>query len=199
MMNRWLLFYVGFLIVFLAPMYISVVGRQAWSLWAKRIATLALIAPFIAMMVYGLTRPLPLGSSIPEPLVKGLLALYLAYTLFEVFHNWPRTGGPAESLKDVRSLVEAAIAAAESQLGLTAIERLARPNPPEGVYSHYLVRYADGTWLEWLNPTDEKGRPNFAFYALYSNHKALVRVLTTALAPHCNVERTDRPLWRGEE
>lgn len=199
MINRWLLIYVGFLIVFLAPMFISVVARQAWPLMVKRIAALMLVMPFVAMMTYALARPLPFGSSVPEFLVDGLLVLFLVWTLFGVIHDWPRAGGRPEPIKDVRALLDTTIPAAESQLGLTVVERLERRHPPEGVYSHYLTRYTDGTWLEWLNPTDEKGEPNFSFYALYSNNKALVRVLAKALAPHCNVERTDRPLWRTEE
>lgn len=198
-MNKWLLVYVGFLIAFLAPHFISIVARQAWPLWVKRIAALVLVVPFVAMMGYALARPLPFGSNVPEPLVDGFLVLCLAWTLFGATRDWPRAGGRPELSKDVRVLVDAAVAAAELQLGLTAMKRLERPNPPGGVYSHHLARYSDGTWLEWLNPTDEKGEPNFSFYALYSNNKALVRVLAKALAPSCNVERTDRPLWRGDE
>lgn len=198
-MNKCLLVYVGFLIAFLAPHFISIVARQAWPLWVKRIAALVLVVPFVAMMGYALARPLPFGSNVPEPLVDGFLVLYLAWTLFGATREWPRAGGQPEPIKDIRALLSTTIPAAESQLGLTVVERSERRHPPEGVYSHYLTRYSDGTWLEWLNPTDEKGEPIFSFYALYSNNKALVRVLAKALAPSCNVERTDRPLWRGDE
>lgn len=197
-MNKWLLVYIGFLIAFLAPHFIPVVARQAWPLWAKRLVALVLVMPFVAMIGYALIRPLPFGNSIPEPLIDGFLVLFLVWTLFGIIRDWPRTSQWPKPPKDARALVDAAIATAELQLGLTAVERLERQHPPEGVYSHHLTRYSDGTWLEWLNPADETGEPNFAFYALYSNNKALVRALTKALAPHCNVERTDRPLWQGD-
>ncbi len=184
---------------FIAPSFVTVVSRQSWALWLKRIVALGLIMPLLAVTIYVIAMPLPVGSNVPEPLVDGFFVLYLAWTLFGATHNWPRAGGRLAPLKDVRALMSTTIPAAESQLGLTVAERLERQHPPEGVYSHHLTRYADGTWLEWLNPTDEKGEPNFSFYALYSNNKALVRVLVKALASSCNVERIDRPLWSGEE
>lgn len=131
-MNKWLLVYVGFLIAFLAPHFISIVARQAWPLWVKRIAALVLVVPFVAMMGYALARPLPFGSNVPEPLVDGFLVLCLAWTLFGATRDWPRAGGRPELSKDVRVLVDTAVAAAELQLGLTAMKRLERPNPPGG-------------------------------------------------------------------
>lgn len=197
-MNKWLLAYLGLLLAFLAPHFISIVARQAWPLWAKRVAVLVLVVPFVAMIGYVLVKPLPFGSNVPEPLVDGFLVLFLVWTLFGVFRDWVHTGGRPEPIKDVRGLVDTAVTAAELQLGLTVVERLECQHPPEGVYSHYFTRYSDGTWLEWLNPTDERGDPDFSLFAIYSNNKALVRILAKVLSPPCNVEHTNQPLWRSQ-
>lgn len=185
--------------IFMAPTFIIVVNRQPWSLELKRIVAGGLIVPLLGLAMYLMYKPIPAGSSVPEGIVKGIIILGVLWEVSMMVSNWPRAGGRPQSIKDIRALLSTTIPAAESQLSLTVAERSERRHPPEGVYSHYLTRYADGTWLEWLNPTDEKGEPNFSFYALYSNNKALVRVLAKALAPHCNVEHIDRPLWRTEE
>ncbi len=194
----WLLTVAGVILAFLAPMFVEVVGRRPWPISIKRAVAVMLVVPFVAVLTHAIVTPWQGGAL--EILGKGILMLWLTLTLSSTWRNWPRVGGRADAIRlvptnEVRVLLDIAIADAESKLGLTAMRRLQIADPSEGLHGYHLIEYTDGTWLEWLNPTTKKGMPDFSIYSVQSNNKALVRLLTKSLEPHCNVEWAARPLW----
>lgn len=192
-----LLIFVWAVTALLAPQFIESVARGKGSLWQKRAISTGLVILHLSFMVYVLTR-LTVLSLMSSILVGGALVLWMVFSLYVTIRDWPREAGVKAPPGDIRAMVSAAIANAEAELRLSPVERLEQYRPLEGVYRHHFTRYGDGTWLEWLNPTDERGDPDFSLFAIYSNNKALVRILAKVLSPPCNVEHTNQPLWRSQ-
>ncbi|MCX7683015.1 MAG: hypothetical protein N2508_13800 [Anaerolineae bacterium] len=191
-----LLIFVWAVTALLAPQFIESVARGKGPLWQKRAISTTLVILHLSFMVYALTQLTVL--TLTSILAGGAVVLWMVFSLYVAMRDWPREAGVKVPSRDMRAMVSSAIAHAETQLQLSPVECLERHRPLEGVYSHHFTRYSDGTWLEWLNPTDERGDPDFSMFAIYSNNQALVRVLAEVLSPPCNVERTEQPLWRDQ-
>lgn len=177
-----------------APWWLPSIKDTKWPLRVKQAIALVLMVLFAGVMTWMLVSEIK-GNPY---LVAGLKVLILAVFLIGLvaaYNSWPRQE-EVEKVTDVREKVQKAIKATEERLGLSPFERLEELNPREGVYSHTLVRYADGSWLEWLNPTNEKGIPDFSYFAVYSNNRQIVKVLSQLVGRYCNVEQQDKPLWR---
>jgi len=128
-----------------------------------------------------------------------LLGGFLLFGLFLFYRFWPHEQTATSPKRDVRELVECAVADAENELKLPVLERLDRQGSEEGVYAHHLTRYADGSWLERLFPAEvATGVPDFSFCAVYSNNRDLVNSLVRRIGGYCNVEQTKRPLWKDK-
>lgn len=193
-------FVIALLLVFAlpGPWWLSLISRNVdWPVRAKQVVALIFMGLFTGLMAWILFSEIR-GN---RGLVVGVKVFVLGYFLiglYTAYNGWPRGGRPAERVIDIRTTLEEAIKDMEDRLRLSSVERLEHLNPREGTYSHHLVRYADGSWLEWLNPTNEDGTPDFSLYAVYSNNRDIVKLLAEALSPPCSVERTDQPLWHDQ-
>lgn len=179
-----------------APQYVDVVARQKRPMTTKRLAATALILTFTAIVVWAFLS-FPNRDPLWLRMADVVLVAYLSWGLFTAYRDWPSRRGSEGIVVDGREILSRAISAMESWLSLLATERLEKQRPEEGVYSHSFVRYSDGSWLEWLNPTAEKGEPDFGYYAVYSNNQQIVSFLSHLVGEFCNVERTNKPLWHN--
>ncbi len=180
--------------VLVAPQFVDVVARQAWPTPRKKAVALVLVGVFTATVAWGFVSA-PRRDPLWLRVADIVLVAYLSWGLFTAYRDWPGRRGRDGKAVDARENLSRAISSMEVWLGLSVTERLEREKPEEGVYSHSFVRYSDGSWLEWLNPTDEKGEPDFGYYAVYSNNQRIVSFLSHLVGEYCNVERTKKPLW----
>lgn len=178
------------------PWWMSLVTRNVdWPIRAKQVLALVLVGLFTGLLLWILISKMRGDRSLVMGL-KLLVLIYFIIGLNTAYNSWPRKEKKTERLNDIRDMLESTIEDTERRLRLAAVERLEQLNPRTGIYSHHFVLYTDGAWLEWLNPTNEDGTPDFSVYAVYSNNQAMVNLLAKALPSSCNVERTDRPLWK---
>ncbi len=187
-----------FVVAIPGPWWVILISANFdWPVRAKQAVALLFMGLFTGLMAWILFSEIR-GD---RGLVMGVKVFVLGYFLiglYTAYNGWPRGGRPTERVTDIRTTLEEAIEDMEDPMRLSSGERLEHLNPREGTYSHHLVRYADGSWLEWLNPINEDGTPDVSVFAVYSNNRAMVKLLAKALSPSCNVERTDHPLWHAQ-
>jgi len=136
------------------------------------------------------------GEPIAVVLVRLLIPAWSLWGLLVIYFYWREIRGTDLEVTDLVATLQKAIDTTEEDLELSSIEHLEKLRPIEGVYHHTLIRYADGTWLEWMNPTDEKGVPDQSYFAVYSNNSRVVKRLVQLVGRYCNIEQQKKPLWQ---
>lgn len=167
----------------------------AWPRNTKKIAVYLIAGLFSGMMIWIFLAVK--GEPAVIVLIRVLVPAYSLFGLLVLHGYWQHDVKNADvGMVDVVEALQKAIDTTEKDLKLSPIEHLEKLRPVEGVYRLTLVRYADGTWLEWVNPTDEKGVPDQSYFAVYSNNSRVVKRLVQLVGRYCNIEQQKKPLWQ---